>query len=438
MHWRSLAVALLLALGVAACGEGSDPSGTPTSSPEPRFPADQHFAPSTVPDGWWVVQASSSDVSAAPPIPSTMLFARPGWSGGSGEPVLVVGAGDENDAPSGGKEVDGFRAASGVDDPKSPFAKGHLGHHRGWTYVTWYAGDWFGFAAGRGLTDDEVLAAGRAARVTHIAEGVEPTVRGSGLPDGFELLHRGELTPLASERIVLWRAGPPGSLHVSVGRSDPGASAIAQAWFGNGAPPFSAAGSYERVRTLGDVAIMADGPAESPALVDALLASVGPVTEAQWQELGRRILEVPPEVALGSCGANAPLVFAGVVDGARWAVGLDAGPGHEAMACQAILSAAFPQLGGGSAGSPSATSEPIVLLPMGSMGGVRFIAGGVPLGSTRVVVERPSGPPVDGVLGNNVFDPPHRSFAAAIPGMGLNPSFTVVAYDAQGRELARR
>ncbi len=428
-------------LAVGGCGES-----TPGAEGDRRTPTvtTAHLAPTTIPAGWHVVQAAAHENPYPRGTPDAVLYPSAGWSGADDEPVLVVGTGDENAAPATDRDVGGFAAAAGVDPDESPFATtGHLGHGRGWTYVTWYLGDWFGFAAGRGLDEDVVLAAARATRAAR-AGGFPvreaPSILPEGTPEGFVPRARGWLTPTPREELTLRRAAPFGELRIRVGRPDPEGAAFARAWWHGGAPAFSREGVTERARTVGDATVTVEGPlagSVAGSVADAILDSVVPVSPAAWDALGRRVLDLPADVALAGCGPVSHR-FAGTDGARRWAIGLRLDSPFP-DSCQVLVDATEgPLAAGGSSPLVGDPRAPVVRLGVGTMQGVEFLAGGVPMATTRVVVERSDGPPVAAVLGAPAFDPPRRTFAVAIAASTL-PSRTtsVVAYDAGGREIAR-
>ena len=384
------------------------------------------YAPTTVPPGWYVWGATAP-AAGEQATGGFTFYARDG-APGSG-PVLAIGS----------MARDGF---SGLRDPSpravSGLPSGRRARNGDVAWVTWLApgGADVRVVAARGLDDDAVVAAAKAARFP--ASG-PPTVGGDGVPDGLTKVVAdagiGPDTTYPAEQIVLVDATGGRRVTLDVFTADRAERAFVQFWADQAGRRGS--GSDARTRAVvvqrGSRTVVAQG-AVDPAVLRALRRATTRTDDAGWEAFRSRVAELPVAAFFPQVDRATGAVLDGASDGTRWAVGWDHGAAQPS-AWNMLLTADGTQGGGGTGlpdtGLPDVASSGTILGHDGML-----FAGIVPAGAAVARFEPPGRAAVTATIGPLTPDGAHRYFAAWVPGLdGTSP---LVVFDAAGAEIARR
>ena len=328
-----------------------------------------------------------------------------------------------------------------------------VGHDRAWTWVTWALPNCTavcqGYAAGRNLSEAEVVDAARSATVDRTA----PTVTAG--PAG--------LTNLVTARLDLKGFDAPGAQSVSwlsdgagvgfVVLADDRLAPLLRFWVDGGGVSIGdaagSAGELARVGYGGDVVARAWSEAGRSFLVvsdrlphDELgrfVAGVRPARAGEWEALRARVLDVPSEVLVDQCAAGGPYAAVGRQEGRfRWAVGFGAGLQNQASACAVLLT---PDRSSVSLGGLPRPAPRGVSVSTTGVGGATdpvgvFVAGVAPAGTARVRLDVADGRQIEAELAGAASPAGERHYAAFVEGtVRVRPA--VVALNGAGAEMAR-
>lgn len=331
-----------------------------------------------------------------------------------------------------------------------------VGHDRSWAWVTWKLANCTGFcqgyAAGRNLTETEVVDAARAATVT----GSNPTVAATAVPAGLTLLLTARLdlkgfdAPRSQSVIWLWEGAIVGFTVVP----DAGVSLLLRFWVDGGPAEVrdrpGSAGEVARVGYGGDIVARAWSEGGRSLLVisnrlsfddfDRFLAGVRVAGPGEWEALRHRVLEVSSDALIDQCrGVGGSFTAVGRQEGRyRWAVGFRPGLQNQVGSCHVILTPDQSSLS--SMGSPRPASRALSVATSGVGGATDpaglFVVGVAPAGTARVRLDVASGRQVDAELAAVGPAPGERYYAAFVEGT-VRARPTVVALNGAGAEIAR-
>jgi hypothetical protein len=329
-----------------------------------------------------------------------------------------------------------------------------VGHDRSWAWVTWNlpncTGICQGYAAGRNLSEVEVLDAARAATVT----GSTPTVGATAVPAGLTLLLTARLdlkdfgAPRAQSVAWLWEGVVVGFIVVP----DTALGLLLRFWVDGGPAEVrnrpGSAGEVARVGYGGDIVARAWTEGGRSLMVasnrlsfddfDRFLAGLKVGDAGEWEALRSRVLDVSTEALVDQCrGAGGPFTAVGRQEARfRWAVGFGAGPRN--LMCEVMLTPDRSSLGLG--GVPRAAPKAVSLATRaiaGATGPVGlFVAGVAPAGTARVRLDVADGRQLDAELAAVGPAPGERYYAAFVEGTArARPA--VVVLNGAGAEIAR-
>lgn len=396
-----------------------------------------------------VLRATVTGDTSSPPVQA--LYGEPGRSDPLEGRMLAVGSAYSDLAPVvPTSETSGFRL---VDMGTRSFA---VGHDRAWTWVTWKLPNCTptcqGYAAGRNLSEAEVVEAARATTPDRNA----PAVPGAALPPG--------LAPLVSARFDLRDLSTPGAQSVAwlwdgaaVGFSvvpDPKLALLLRFWIDGGPVGVrnrpGAHGELAKIAGGADVVARAwsEGGRSLVVVSDRMLyddferfvAGLRVARAGEWEAVRARVLDVSSDGLLDSCRAGGPFAPAGRPEGRyRWAVGFGTGPQNQFASCAVLLTPDTSSLSAG--GFPRPAPRGLSVSTTGVTGaqdlpGGLFVLGAAPAGTARVRLEVADGRQLDAELAAVGPAPGERYYAAFVEGsVRLRP--TVVALNGSGAELAR-
>jgi hypothetical protein len=329
-----------------------------------------------------------------------------------------------------------------------------VGHDRSWAWVTWKLPNCTGvcqaYAAGRNLSEAEVVDAARAATVT----GSTPTVAATAVPAGLTLLLTARLdlksfdAPRAQSVTWLWEGAVVGFIVVP----DSGLALLLRFWLDGGAAEVrdrpGSAGEVARVGSGGDIVGWAWSEAGRSLLVvsnrlsfddsDRLLDGLRVAAPGEWDALRSRVLDVSGEALIDQCrGAGGSFTAVGRQEGRyRWAVGFGGEPRN--LLCDVIVTPDRSSLGLG--GFPRAAARALSVTTKAVGGATEpvglFVAGVAPAGTARVRLDVADGRQVDAELAATGPAPGERYYAAFVEGtVRIRPA--VVALNGAGAETAR-
>ena len=331
-----------------------------------------------------------------------------------------------------------------------------VGHDRSWAWVTWNlencTGFCQGYAASRKLSEDELVAAARAATVT----GSSPAVAATAVPAGLTLLQTARLdlkgfdAPGAESVIWLWEGAIVGFTVVP----DAGLSLLLRFWVDGGPAEVrdrpGSAGEVARVGYGGDIVARAWSEGGRSLLVlsnrlsfddfDRFLAGVRVAGAGEWEAVRRRVLEVSSDALVDQCrGVGGSFSAVGRQEGRyRWAVGFRPGLQDQVGSCHVILTPDQSSLS--STGSPRPAPRALSVTTSGVGGATDpvglFVVGVAPAGTARVRVELAGGRQLDAELAATGPAPGERYYAAFVEGT-VRARPTVVALNGAGAEIAR-
>ena len=329
-----------------------------------------------------------------------------------------------------------------------------VGHDRSWTWVTWNLPNCTevcqGYAAGRNLSEGEVVDAARAATVT----GTNPTVAASAVPAGLSLLLTTRLdlksfdAPRAQSVSWVWEGDVVGFNVVP----DAQLALLLRFWVDGGSAEVrgrpGSAGEVARVGYGGDIVARAWSEGGRSLLVvstrmtfddfDRFVAGLRVARAGEWETLRNRVLEVTSDALIDQCrGVGGAYTPVGRQEGRyRWAVGFGADPRN--LLCDVILTPERSSLG--LSGFPRPAPRAISVTTKGIGGATDpvglFVAGVAPAGTARVRLDVADGRQVDAELAAVGPAPGERYYAAFVEGtVRVRP--TVVALNGAGAEIAR-
>ena len=329
-----------------------------------------------------------------------------------------------------------------------------VGHDRSWTWVTWRLPNCTavcqGYAAGRNLSEGEVVAAARAATVT----GNTPTVPAQAVPAGLTLLLTARLdlrsfdAPRTQSVSWLWEGAVVG-FNVA---PDAGLALLLRFWVDGGAVEVrdrrGSAGEVARVGYGGDIVARAWSEGGRSLLLvsnrlsfddfDRFVAGVRVAGAGEWEALRNRVLDVSGEALVEPCrAAGGAYTAVGRQEGRyRWAVGFSADARN--LLCDVILTPDRSSLG--LSGFPRPAPRSISVTTKGIGGATDpvglFLAGVAPAGTGRVRLDVADGRQIDAELAAVGPAPGERYYAAFVEG-AVRTRPTVVALNGAGAEIAR-
>lgn len=329
-----------------------------------------------------------------------------------------------------------------------------VGHDRSWAWVTWNlpncTGICQGYAAGRNLSEAEVVDAARAATVT----GSTPTVSPTAVPAGLTLLLtarldlRGFDAPRAQAVTLLWEGAIVGFNVVP----DAGLALLLRFWVDGGPAEVrdrpGSAGEVARVGYGGDLVARAWSEGGRSLIVasdrmsfddfDRFLAGLRVAGAGEWEALRSRVLDTSSAALVDQCrGAGGSFTAVGRQEGRyRWAVGFGADPRN--LLCEVMLTPDRSSLGFG--GIPAAAPRAISVTTRAIAGVTApaglFVAGVAPAGTARVRLDVADGRQLDAELTPGGPAPGGRYYAGFVEGT-VRARPTVVALNGAGAEIAR-
>ena len=329
-----------------------------------------------------------------------------------------------------------------------------VGHDRSWAWVTWKlpncTGICQGYAAGRNLSEAEVVGAARAATVT----GSTPTVAATAVPAGLTLLLTARLdlkgfeAPQAQSVAWLWEGAIVGFIVVP----DTGLALLLRFWVDGGPTEVrdrpGSAGEVARVGYGGDLVARAWSEGGRSLIVasnrlsfddfDRFLAGLRVAAAGEWEALRSRVLDVSTDGLIDPCrGAGGSFTAVGRQEARyRWAVGFGAQPRN--LLCEVMLTPDRSSLG--LSGLPRAAPRAISVTTRAIAGATGpaglFVAGVAPAGTARVRLDVADGRQLDAQLAGVGPAPGERYYAAFVEGT-VRARPTVVALNGAGAEIAR-
>lgn len=390
-----------------------------------------------------VLQATVLKDTFSPP--AHVVYGEPGLADPLTGRMLVVGSAFSAALPVvPTSETGGFRL---VELPGRTVA---VGHDRAWTWVTWKLPDCTevcqGYAAGRNLSEGDVVEAARSATVDRNA----PTV--AAVPAG--------LSPLVSLRLDLQNLAAPGAQSVSwlwdgttvglVVVPDTRMALLLRFWVDGGPVHVrrgaGSDGELARVAFGRDLVARAWSEGGRSLLVvsdrilhddlDRFVAGLRVARGHEWDVLRSRVLEASSEGLIDPCrAAGGSYSAVGRQEGRyRWAVGF--GPGQ--AACQVVLTPDRSALSAGGVPPPAPRSVSVATSRVSGAtdpAGV-FVVGVAPAGTTRIRLDTADGRQLDAELSADGPGPGERYYASFVEG-AVRARPTVVALNGAGGEIAR-
>ena len=397
---------------------------------------------------------------------SATLYGDPHAADPLGGPVLLIGtssgsatiAGPRTDV-AGTHPVDidiGFGGATFVPDGD-----------RSWVMIPAGYEDYAAFVIGRGVSEDELVAAARAADFL----GAPPTIDAGSLPAGLVTLVAGVPGDgpgsWQGEQVEFMVEGV--SIQVSVVRADPQLATLWGFWVRSesdavdgpsrrsGPMPGTKAGddAYGVVWADGgnvvsvvglEGTLSGRGPDAIGAIVDPIAAALLEGTHAELAEIAELVLE-PPTPAEINCPTFASLITGRTGD-VRWAYA--AGPDVEwdspLHQCSAVINPIDGIQSGDDITHADSELPPVGAMIPGTTAGYLTLdrpehdgiirAGIAPPGTVRVVITAPDLTTQEALLGGRGPRPGEQLFAAYFPGdwseRVMERAFTAAAFDADG------
>lgn len=474
----ALAAALVAPLALAACAAagpvvsaGSDDtpaSDTPATvtavTAAPRAPGELVVV-DPLPAGADVqqVQARPDAPGPQPLLAGATLYAQDA-TGFDGEPfdgpTILVGS--SQGAGIGGPRTD-VAGAHVVDVPLDE-ALGGLpatfvpGDDRDWVVVP-LGQDWIGFVIGRGVTEDELVAAARGADFLGAPARVDP----AALPAGFRVLVAGDPGDgpgwFWGERLTLELDGVRVTVHAA--EADPALAVLWSAWVattepradgrhagplvGNALGPeaYGVVWSTQVDGTDLVVAVLGSpsgpGAGDVAAAVEQVAGAVRPGSAGELAALAELTLGPPTAEEIG-CRAGSPVVSGR--DGARrWAYAVEIGPDGRASSCSAAYTSGDAAHGDtlGSVGVPPPDGLYGQCLTSVEAELADVLCGGlVPAAAARVEVTSAQGVGTDAVVSDELTVTGHRVFGCFLgdrPFDGAPARYRISVYDAAGALL---
>ena len=441
---RSVAVLLALVFTaqmvtvVARQGDGASPAHVALAPGDEAVVSDELLSEGRV------LRATVTTEAFSPPAHA--LYAERGRADPLTGRMLAVGSAfGEGPAIVPTSETPGFRL---VEVGNRSVA---VGHDRSWTWVTWKLANCTalcqGYAAGRNLSEAEVVDAARTATVDRNA----PTV--TAVPAGLTLLVTSRLdlqgfdAPGAQSVSWLWDGTNVGFVVVPDERL-----AVRLRFFVDGGPAEvrdrpGSAGEVARVGFGGDIVARAWSEGGRSIVVasdrlsyddfDRFVAGLRVARPGEWDALRSRVLDASSEALIDQCRtAGGAYTAVGRQQGRyRWAVGFAVG---QSIECHVILTPGRSSLGLGGfsrpvRGAPSVSTTAVsgATDPVGL-----FVLGVAPPGTARVRLDVADGRQVDAEVAAVGPAPGERYYAAFVEG-AVRTRPTVVALNGAGAEIAR-
>jgi hypothetical protein len=389
--------------------------------------------PDAIPEGWYVLGARGPVAQISPGRP---YYARETSDG----PALSAGT---MSCDSGCDGLSGTqREVTGLEGEG-----GRLVRNGKWVWVIWASRDNYDlgyFVAARGLPDRAVV---KAARATRVKDGTVAAIGRRGLPSGFRKVGTFDVAqwgiPFGAERVTLIRGDGRSPIDSYTYTYDSKAARAAQRFWSAQAPlmsrppPTSDGLAETGQRTMliesGDRAVVLIG-AQDASVLRSLGRSFHDVDSAQWEAFRARVGELPVNALLpGYQTLNAPVVFDGFNEGARWAAVLS----DDGTRTNVFVSVADPDTGlQKSSASLAADLASHGLCGTATRTRLGLVAAGVaPVATTHVRFDPEGTSPVEGMLGPTGPDPGQRYVAAFVPSYAamLIPA---IALDDSGTEIA--
>ncbi|MBA2414443.1 MAG: hypothetical protein H0V64_00795 [Geodermatophilaceae bacterium] len=406
-------------------------------------------------DGWTVDAAAWVDGYECASGPGPALYGDPAVADTLDGRTLLVSSSSGSAAIGGPsrRDADESVRVGGYD--------GWLVHERGRTWVGWEPGpDTVHFVGGRGLTDNEVIAAAQGAILDGTAASIEP----DAVPDGLELMLAAGTSDgprfcgSGGESIRL-RNGESDLVVVSVVRADPRLSAL-WGWWIDDATGTDVRGHPGSVGTLrgsiptgsaqvwaeDDVVVSVVGAAAD--VVSQVVAVLRPGNEAEFAAMQDALISPYPTARDVGCPDESAVVSALDVDEAgaplRWAVALGMSPDDatsDSTACTVFIR---PSGRAGGVSESVALRGPEQLSITAALSGSsprgKLVVGLAPIGAARVVISGAAGTReavlLDASSGAAVDRPGQPVFGQWFPGADSPPStYTYTAYDTAGAIL---
>lgn len=386
--------------------------------------------PGQLPAGWYVWGATAP-ASGTAATGGFTYYARRG-SPSSG-PALAVGSLQRSDGFTG--------LADSSPDAVDGLPNGRLARNGDFVWVTWLgdATDTVHVVAARGLDDDAVATAARAARVGgNGGQAITPSIAASALPEGVtRLVADAGMFPddvYPAENVILVDAQGERRVTLEVFDATSAERAFSKFWLdqearrGTGAP-----GPERAVTAVRDGRVLVARGAAPKAVLRQVVSSAAPVDDAGWAAFRTRVDDLPVAAFFPQFDQANGAVLDGASGGTRWAVGWDRGSASP-TAWNMVLTADGTQGGGGAGlpdtGLPDVASSGSIIAHDGMI-----LAGIVPAAAASARFEPADRPAVDAVLGPLTPDRAHRYVAAWIP--GLDGTAPLVVFDASGAVIAR-
>jgi hypothetical protein len=388
---------------------------------------DQRVVPARLPAGWYVWGATAPAARTTASGGFTFYARKDQPSSG---PALAVGSLRRSDEISTLDDASP-RSVSGLPS-------GRLARNGDFAWVTWLGDttDTVHVVATRGLSDDAVIEAARAARVGGSAA---PSIPASSLPDGVtRLVADAGVFPdfvYPAQSAVLVDATGEQRITFEVFDANAAERAFTKFWVAQEARRGGASSARTHaVTAVRDGRVLVARGAVPQSVLREVVASAAPVDDSGWQAFRNRVDELPVAAFFPQNSQANGAVLDGASNGTRWAVGWDRGSANP-TAWNMVLTADGTQGGGGTglpdSGLPDVASSGSIIAHDGMI-----LAGIVPAAAASARFEPAGRPGVDAVLGPLTPDGAHRYIAAWIPGLdGTSP---LVVRDAAGAVIAQR
>jgi hypothetical protein len=315
--------------------------------------------------------------------------------------------------------------------------RGRLARNGDFVWVTWSgdSSDTVDVVAARGLDDDAVITAARAA---HVSGDRAAAIAASALPDGVtRLVNNAGINPddtYPAENVILVDATGDRRITVDVFAATAVERAFTRFWVDQASRRGSGAAPAHAVMAANDGhAVVARGDVPASVL-RVVVASFASVDDAGWQAFRARVAELPVAAFFPQDAQATGAVLDGATGDTRWAVGWDRGSATP-TAWNMILTPDGTQGGGGGgiadSGLPDVASSGSIIAHDGML-----LAGIVPAAAASARLEPAGRPAVDAVVGPLTPDGAHRYVAVWIP--GLDGTASIVVRDAAGAVIAQR
>lgn len=329
-----------------------------------------------------------------------------------------------------------------------------VGHDRAWTWVTWKLPNCTeicqGYAAGRNLSESEVIGAARTATADRNAPAAGTVPAGLALLGTPRLGLDGFDAPGAQS--ISWvREGEPLALTVVPGTD---LALLLRFWVDGGPADVrgrrGSSGELARVGLARDLTARAWDEGGRSLLVlttrmladevEEFVAGLRGAGAGEWEALRRRVLEVSSGSLIDRCYTSGDsFVPVGRNEGRyRWAVGFQVGRLNQYSHCHVILTPDRSSLG--SSGSPRPPPRGLAVSTSGIGGATDpvglFVFGVAPAGTARVRLDVADGRQVEAELAATGPAPGERYYASFVEGT-VRARPTVVVLNGAGAEIAR-